>query len=389
MDPERRTAVTHRLSIGSDALKVAAALLAALILSPARAEPYLAVRSGAKCVACHVNPTGGGKRTEFGNLYGQTAFAAERLDLATGRPLPATGAGSEPALWSGKINDHFAIGGDLRATAQATIIPNTEDRYAFDPTRAQVYLEIKPIVDRLTIYLDQRFAPGAAINREAYAMLWTAGRSVYVKAGRMFIPFGLRIEDDTAFIRQVSGTTFNSSDDGVEGGVELGSWSANVSVTNGAGGGTETNRGKQVSSLLSFVQPGWRMGGSASTNSNDAADRRMQSVFAGLRTGIVSWLASWVNVTDDGTPSGQLRQWATLFEGNVEAAKGHNLKLTYESYDPNTDVREDQRERYSVVWEYVPFQFTQFRVGVRKNNGIPQNDAQNATDFFLQWHAFF
>jgi hypothetical protein len=42
-----------------------------------------------------------------------------------------------------------------------------------------------------------------------------------------------------------------------------------------------------------------------------------------------------------------------------------------------------------VVWEYVPFQFTQFRLGARKNHGIPQNDAQNATEFFLQWHAFF
>ena len=361
-------------------------LLAALIFSPARSEPYIAVRTGEKCMACHVNPTGGGKRTEGGGKYAQTSFAAERLDLKTGKAVPAS---SEPALWSGKINDHFAIGGDLRATARGTFIPNTEDQYAFDPTRAQLYLEIKPIVDRLTVYVDQRFAPGAAINREAYAMLWTAGRSAYVKAGRLFFPFGLRIEDDTAFIRQVSGTGFNSSDDGAEGGVEIGPWSAQIAMSNGAGGGAETNRGKQISSLVSYVQPDWRVGASVSTNFNGPADRRMQSAFAGLRTGIVSWLASGLNVTDDGTPSGRLKQWATLFEGNVEAAKGHNLKLTYEYYDPNADVREDQRERYSAVWEYLPFQYTQFRAGVRKNNGIPQNNQQNSSDVFLQWHAFF
>jgi len=82
-------------------------------------------------------------------------------------------------------------------------------------------------------------------------------------------------------------------------------------------------------------------------------------------------------------------QVASLVEGNVEVAKGHNLKLTYEFLDPNTDVSQDQRERYSAVYEYAPIQFTQFRLGVRKGNGIPQNNAQNATEVLLQWHAFF
>jgi hypothetical protein len=37
----------------------------------------------------------------------------------------------------------------------------------------------------------------------------------------------------------------------------------------------------------------------------------------------------------------------------------------------------------------VPFQFTQFRLGARKGDGTPQNNAQNASELFLQWHAFF
>jgi len=368
-----------------------AALLAAVFLAPAAAlaEPYLAVRTGYKCMVCHVNPTGGGKRSEFGAIYGQTGLPASRLDLETGEPIP-DGA-PDPAPFTGKVNNHLGFGADLRANARATFTPNTtpSQAYAFDPVRAQVYMEIRPIVDRLTIYLDERVSPGAATNRETYAMLSTKNREWYVKMGRMFVPFGLRIEDDTAFIRTITGTTFNSFDDGVEGGMEIGPWSAYVSVSNGAGGGTETNRGKLLSSLAVFVQRDWRVGLSASTNFNGDSDRKMQSVFAGLRTGFVSWLASVVQVTDDGTPTGRVTQTASLFEGNAEVAKGHNLKLTYEYLDPNTDVSEDQRERYSAVYEYSPFQFTQFRLGVRKSNGIPQNNAQNATDVFLQWHAFF
>jgi hypothetical protein len=368
----------------------AGALLAAVLApAPALAEPYLAVRTGYKCMVCHVNPTGGGKRNEFGATYGQSALPASRLDPETGDTVPDDAPG--PVPFTGKVNNHLGFGADLRANATATYTPNTTppQAYAFDPIRAQVYMEVKPIADRLTIYLDERVSPGAATNRETYAMLWTRNREWYLKAGRMFVPFGLRIEDDTAFIRTVTGTTFASFDDGVEGGMEIGPWSAYVSVTNGAGGGTETNRGKEISSLLTYVRSSWRVGLSANRNYNGSDDRVMYSAFAGLRTGIVSWLASAVRVTDEGTPTGRVSQLATLVEGNVEVAKGHNLKLSYEFLDPDVDVSEDQRERYSAVYEYSPIQFTQFRLGVRKGNGIPQNNAQNSSEVFLQWHAFF
>ena len=350
------------------------------------AEPYLAVRTGEKCMACHVNPTGGGKRTEAGARCGQIQMPARRLDLKTGALVDGGDAGTTP--WTGAINDHLALGGDLRSGLEGRNAQTGADTSAFN-TRAQVYVEVKPIVDRLTVYLDERVAPGTATTREAYGMLWLGERTAYLKAGRLFVPFGLRIEDDTAFIRQASGTTFSSSDDGVEGGLELGPWSAALAVTNGAGGGAETNRSKQVSGLASYVRQSWRVGASASTNSSETADRRMQSLFAGLRTGIVSWLASAVRVTDEAQTMGRVQQYASLVEGNLAVAKGHNVKLTYEYLDPNRTVREDQRERYSAVWEYTPFQFTQLRAGLRKNQGIPQNAAQNGTDLFLQWHAFF
>jgi hypothetical protein len=366
-----------------------AALLAAVLLVPGvvHSEPYLAVRSGAKCVACHVNPTGGGKRTDFGGIYGQTALASARIDLATPRIVPTTDTTATTSPWTGRFSEWFALGADLRATEQRTRVPGTTETIAFNQTRAQVYLEVKPFGDQFTLYVDERVAPRKARNREAYALLWFANQSAYLKAGRMFVPFGLRIEDDSAFIRQVSGVNFNSSDDGVEGGLEFGPWSASMSVTKPVTGGADGAR--LISAIATYVDPSWRVGLSLSNNTSGSVDRRMQSVFGGLRTGIVSWLAAAAYVTEDGTPIGRLGQWASLVEGNVEFAKGHNLKLTLEHHDPNVDVREDHRERYSAVWEYVPFQYTQLRVGARKNSGIPQNKPQNAREWFAQWHAFF
>lgn len=371
------------VSIVTPLLLVAALLLPGLV----HGEPYLAVRTGLKCVACHVNPTGSGKRTDFGALYGQTGLASARINLTSRPILSSTDAPDAPAPSTGRVSDWLAIGANLRSTEQRTTVPGAAETVAFSQTQARVYLEVTPFGDQFTLYVDQRIAPSPAANREAYALAWFANQRAYVKAGRMFVPFGLRIEDDSAFIRQVSGVNFNSSDDGVEGGLEWGPWSASVAATKPVTSGAD--RPRQIGAIANYVQPDWRVGMSLSSNSGGGVDRRMQSVFGGLRTGIVSWLAAAVYVTEPGTPIGRLTQWASMMEGNVEFAKGHNLKLTLEHHDPNVDVREDHRERYSLVWEYVPFQFTQVRMGVRKSDGIPQNKPQNARELFAQLHLFF
>ena len=67
-----------------------ALLLLAAGLLPARqaaAEPHLAVAKGMKCITCHVNPTGGGKRTPYGNIYAQNELTARFLSPAGSPPV--------------------------------------------------------------------------------------------------------------------------------------------------------------------------------------------------------------------------------------------------------------------------------------------------------------
>ncbi len=338
------------------------------------AEPWMAIQSGAKCIVCHVNPTGGGKRNDFGHIYGLNTLTENNVtDFKN----------------IAKLSDYISLGGDLRVNAVSTQIPNQDDKFAFESEELLVYIQADLIPGKFTFYLDERLGPGGALNRELYGFYWLNDNTVYIKAGRMFLPFGFRIEDDSAFIRQVTGINYNTPDDGIEFGLELTNVTMNLAITNGTAGGSETNRGKQFSLRTSYVNQRWRLG--FSYNLNDVADddRTMTGVFAGLRTGMISWLAEVDDITDDGATGGQLKQRVSLIEANAMITKGHNVKVTYEYFDPSRAVSEDERTRASLVWEWFPLQFTQVSIGVRDSSGIPQNDLQNTTEWFVQLHNYF
>jgi len=349
----------------------------------ALAEPYLAVQQGFKCMACHVNPTGGGMRNTFGQVWGQTVWPEKRID--TGDP------------WTGELARFLAIGGNLRANATFTDTPHQRSLTAFDLDEVRVYLDVRAIPDRLSLYVDQRIAPGGSINSEAYARLWFKDQRFYVKAGQLYLPYGIRLQDDTAFIRQATGINFATPDRGVELGMETALWTLQLSVSNGTAGGAATPDGKQYSARIEHVTPVWRAG--ASFNLNDSAKgtnlagvslgrRRMQNVFAGVRTGPIAWLAEADYIIDD-TLVPDRRQAVGLLEANWRMRQGQNLKVTAEYFDPDTSLSHDYQDRFSLVWEYTPMQFAQLRAGVRSNDGIPQNDAQNQRLVFVQVNGYF
>ncbi|MBS0378357.1 MAG: hypothetical protein JSS29_07720 [Proteobacteria bacterium] len=357
----------------------APALLLALSL-PALAEPYLAVANGYKCGQCHVNPTGGGERTVFGEIFAQTALPAQHLD---------TGAD----LWTGQLNRFIALGGDLRYDLEAQQVPKTRTTNQFSLEQARVYLSASVIPDRLLVYVDEQVAPGGALNREAWAMYWSAGHTWYVKGGQMYLPFGLRLEDQSAFVKQVTGINMTTPDDAVEVGWEKGPIDLQLAVGNGTAGGSPSSNGKQESLQLQYVASRFRIGTAANFNGSSAqGSRDAFGVFGGLRTGPIAWLAEADIVNDHGLPSGPgggSRKLATLVEANWSPARGHNLKVTYEYLDPDREVANDQQTRWSFVYEFTPIQFVQLRFGARLNDGIPQLPAEHLKLYFVQLHGFF
>ena len=347
--------------------------LAILALSGAvRAEPYLAVRSGQKCMACHVNPEGGGMRTTFGRIYGQTV-------------LPGTPS-TKPLMQ--QVSEYLDIGGDLRTSATASSTPGEENQLGFATERATLYIKGELVPNRLTFYLDQRFAPGNS-NREAWFMLKNSRQNKFLLAGSFYLPYGLRMEDDTAFIREATGVSFNNADNGIMLGHDKGPWSSRLSLSNGTNGGGENNMAKQIVVRLEHVKMGWRAGSSFSFNDGtDGASRQMLNLFGGLNFWKTEFLAE-IDFVSDKTKDDNVSQMISFFEASREVIKGHTLRAAFEFLDPDTSIGEDHRGRTSLIWEYTPLPLLQLRLGTRINDSIPQNPSQNTDTVFVQMHVWF
>jgi hypothetical protein len=317
------------------------AMLAVLRAAPASAEPYLAVMTGYKCNVCHVNPTGGGLRNDFGITYAKVLLPAETVDNALDS-------------WTGKIGDRLRVGGDLRADWTRNSAPNSPSQQAFSLDQVRVYADLTLIPDRLGIYVDEQIAPGGSQNQEAY------------------VRYGINM---------------TTPDKGIELGYEHAAWSAQFDVTNGLANAT-SGSGFQVTSQVVYTKPIWRVGISGSSTQSDAGNRNMGGLFAGLKTGPIAWLAEGDIVRDDSFPGGRTLA-AALLEGDIRIRQGHNLKLTAEYSDPDRSVHNDQQTRYSIVYEYTPLPFLQVRAGYRHYFGIPQNDQQNQQLVLFELHGFF
>jgi hypothetical protein len=239
----------------------------------------------------------------------------------------------------------------------------------------------------MSLYIDERLAPGGASNAETYLRIWLPGRRYYLKAGQMVLPYGIRLQDDGAFTRAATAINFNTPDRGVEFGMDGTHWTAQLAISNGTAGADEVDNGKQWTARTEYVAARWRAGASFSLNDLADGTRRMQNLFAGVKTGPVMWLAE-VDYIDHDAAGPRRKQLAALLEADWKFAPGQNLKLTAESFDPDRGLARDRQTRLSLVWEYTPLPFVQLRAGIRNHDDVQEVPLFNQRSVFLQLHGF-
>ena len=342
----------------------------ALLVCPAplHAEPYLAVRTGFKCTQCHVNRTGGGKRTEFGMVFTQTSL-----------PMFFVRSPDGPSFRDGMLSDMVSMGANLRADNKTLFEFETSQGQRagtsseFQISEANVYFQMDLIPSILVLYIDQTLTPLNA-NREAFGLLQGLPGDSYVKMGRMLLPYGLRLLDDDAFIRNRTGYNYDRHDKGAELGLEPGPLSLVGNVTN-----------TRASVVGSVVYRQWRLGGSWARETTRSKSKSV-GAFGGATVGRLTLLGEADVITE-----GDTEKLAVMVEMSFLVLKGLNFKTVYEFFDRNRDVpnENDRQTRLTLGVEPFVTQFLQVGLFYRINNFIPQNLSENQDQLVLQFHMFF
>lgn len=357
-------------------------VVALLFMQSAGAEPYLAVKNNVQCSACHINPAGGGARTTYGAYYGTHV-------------LPQT-AGSLDLFDAGKFGDTLRIGADLRTNYYQSERDEGEDIRGFETQSGQLYVVLQPKDSRFALYIDEQIAPGGALNREAFILTKLNGQH-FLKAGRIMLPYGIRLEDDSAFIRQASGFNFDTGDNGMELGLQYNKTLFNFALSNGSSGLNNDDNNLQFLSRAEYLGNNWRLGATALYNDAEAGARTQANLFGGFVWQGFVFLAeadliedeSIETIPSEDRPDEYQEQRVGLLEVNREISKGYNIKLTTEYLDPDSNIDENHRVRHSLLLEYTPFANLQIRGGLRKGDDIPQREIGNYVDFFAQLHFYY
>ena len=368
-------------------------LAAAVWLAPAiaRAEPYFMVREGAKCSDCHTNLTGGGKRTAFAHIH-----AHDILDDVDVLPIPA-GA----KAFNGEINSWVSMGGDLR-TRSTTVFTDDPDKNGrvrnnrftrnnvdssdLAVTEFNLYGQVDLWPDVVSLYADENFN-GGATNREAMAIIrGFLPYDTYVKAGRLYPAFGLRVQDDDAFIRRRTGFTFQNPDEGGEIGFAPGPFFLASSLTNGAGGDTDflsTVNGYGVFTDLPVVRS-VLAGASFARQSNK---RNVGGFYAGTNLWRFTGLAE-MDVYNDRTVATEKRRdrYAAYSELHFLALDWLDFRGTFEFIRVSND---NDQTRFTIGAEPFINRFLQPRIQYRVNNGPRTDPGQNTAELWIELHMFF
>jgi hypothetical protein len=384
----------HRHAVAAVALGFLVVVLAA---AAARAEPYLMVRAGAKCNDCHTNLTGGGKRTPFAHIHARDIL--HDLDLL---PIPPTVKG-----FNGQINEYLSLGMDLRAR-NTTVFQDRFSREGDVPRnrafRRHVtsndfqlneflgYTQVDLLPDYVTLYGDWNLN-GGVTNREGFGLIrGFLPYDTYVKAGRFFPTFGLRVQDDQAFVRARTGYTFTNPDEGGEIGFAPGPFFVASSITNGAGGDKDvaaTLNGYGVFQDIPVVQT--IMAGASFARQSDK--RLAAAWYAGSNIWRFTYLGEFDWIDDRSVASAPRRdQYAAYAEVDFLAFDWLNLRGTFDFVKVSHD--RDQT-RYGIGAEPFVNRYIQPRIQYRINNGPPVPGRQpnelvdNQAELLFELHFFF
>lgn len=348
-----------------------------LASTAARAEPYIALRTGLACSACHLNRTGGGGRTSYGAGHGATVLPWKKIL-------------GERGLFDGSLGSRVRLGADLRAGYLGHLREEGPYLGELKVNEANLYLGVDLLPERLSVYVDESVAPGGATNREAFALYAAPVAGLYVKAGKFFLPFGLRLYDDDAATRRGTGFTFESSDVGAEIGAGGEHWTVAGAISNGTSGGAEEDNLKQYTATAAWIHPSGRIGLSLSRNERPQDSHHdVVGLYGGFAAPRVVVLAEIDEVTDHPAQGGDTHDRTGHVEADIDPGAGFTLRAWMGALE---DHRPDGVSRFT-QWgagaDWTPIPGLQIRLAYRARGADPGVPGSGDDEALAEVHVYF
>ena len=167
-----------------------------IAINPLIALPRFALEQGSSCMNCHVNPTGGGMRNDYGsNIY--------NLEELTVRKWISKGDED----WDGYVTDNIHIGGEFRLMS----FEGNKESGTF-PMQAEIYgnIDINKDVD---FYFE---LPLKGENYDFFLLFDELPNYSWIKIGQSSPNYGLMVDDHTAFIKSGNRTSLSSDNNDLD-----------------------------------------------------------------------------------------------------------------------------------------------------------------------------
>lgn len=379
------------------------------------ALPRFALMSGAKCASCHVNPTGGQMRTE----YGATSFSVDLLPLRASKP--EDGESEEDAFtFNPKLSENISIGGDYRSQF---IYDDASKASTFQLMTMTLYGTVK-LTKKILFYYKQDIVNNAYGvsgfgGPEAFAIGRILPNNWYVKGGSFMPDFGWRIDDHTAYTRggdlgfinnaaANAGLIFvpNYKDIGVEVGGYLGGLFFSSGIFNGTGNIQKLDFSKghsfaytaKAEYMGTFSNVNYRVG----ISGYGYQSFKMGAVHAGMAFGDFVLMGE-VDFTHhrlnpfSGLVNESINQMAASGEVSFQPVQGVWLIGRLDMLDPIRGRGDDWTildsppnyntlKRYTFGVEFFPYPFIELRPMLRIYDEKP---AINNNQFMFQTHVWF
>ena len=358
--------------------------------------PKFASRTGAKCQSCHVNPTGKGMRNEFGSSYGR-----DDITLPTFKEL------TDYDEFSTNLTSNISVGADVR---NLFFYNQREKGSSFFQMQGDVYFDLR-LNKKFRVLVDKGLYSGFEIMGIAKVLPLEG----YVKVGKFMPAYGTRTDDHTAFIRggQFGGGPYagmipsgypaglrfgeRSEDTGIELGFSPSYFSFQLGVFNGTPGaglsGTGTTKQKAVSmrgeAAFRVSDINLSVGGSLYNYPDPSGTITYYSGFGSITVLQSLTLHSEVDILTKTLPGPDITGMMVWNELNYMVRPGIDLKLGFEFYDPDTELKNGSFSRVTIGAELFLLSGVEVRPLYRLNlEDIPTGAKVDNDEFQFLFHFY-